>query len=299
MSTETTAIYNKLLENGIDVPLSEIEKAYSILIGYGIPPADATKTILKNFAIKHGITLSSSSKSPLIPVSAIFSLPANEWVSLRVAVINTNSGEKFLQRGVIGDETGTTTFISSRNTSFVLEVGKSYQLDSVTINEFNGQKQISINKNSTATPLTENIEAKPFVTLIEGKIVAISSGSGLIKRCPECNRALTKGACTEHGKVSGIFDLRIKAILDNGEDTYNILIQKDLTEKILGLDQETAISIAADALDQGVIAERIAKLFCNRYYRMQVSPLGTQMLVKEIESLAGPLCNPLEATTLL
>jgi len=56
--------------------------------------------------------------------------------------------------------------------------------------------------------------------------VDVQSGSGLIKRCPECNRALVKGACGEHGKVEGVYDLRIKAVLDDGEKVQDILMNR-------------------------------------------------------------------------
>jgi len=298
--TETTDIYNKLLENGIDVPLSEIEKAYSTLIGLGVSEKDASNTVIRNIAKKHGVTINysnSSSASQFVNVEEALALAVGKWCSLKINVVSiTQEGEKFAQRGVIGDETGTISFISSLNTSFRLEPGKSYSLKSVVINDFNGQNQISMNKTTQATPLAEVIEAREYVKIIEGKVVAIQPGSGLIKRCPECNRALRKGACMKHGKVDGTYDLRIKAILDDGEETYNILFQKDMTERIAGFNQETAIAMAADALDQEVVADQINKLMCNRYYRVHTSQIG---IVKDIESLAGPLTNPLEANVLL
>jgi len=45
----------------------------------------------------------------------------------------------------------------------------------------------------------------------------------IIKRCPECNRQTKSGACAEHGKVEGIYDLRIKAVCDNGIEIRELL----------------------------------------------------------------------------
>ena len=52
-------------------------------------------------------------------------------------------------------------------------------------------------------------------------MIDIQTGSGLIKRCPECKRALVKGACAEHGKVKGEYDLRINRIT-----SYNVCYTK-------------------------------------------------------------------------
>jgi replication factor A1 len=67
---------------------------------------------------------------------------------------------------------------------------------------------------------------------MEGALVDIKDGSGLIKRCPDedCTRVIRNGRCSEHGDVSGEFDLRIKGVLDDGEqaqDALNGLLSDD------------------------------------------------------------------------
>ena len=46
---------------------------------------------------------------------------------------------------------------------------------------------------------------------------SVQSGSGIIHRCPECNKAMRDGACREHGPQAGIEDLRLRLILDDGQ----------------------------------------------------------------------------------
>jgi hypothetical protein len=60
---------------------------------------------------------------------------------------------------------------------------------------------------------------------MEGALVDIKDGSGLIKRCPDedCTRVIRNGRCSEHGDVSGEFDLRIKGVLDDGEQAQDAL----------------------------------------------------------------------------
>lgn len=305
MQAKITEIYNTLLNNGIDVPLNQIKESLEKMIDLGVQQEQASKLVAQNIARKYGIELQVSQqqqKNPLKTVEDVLSkndVSAGDWIALNVTVTQIQDGEKYHQRGIIGDETGTLSFTAFNNTPFTLEEGKSYQLENVVVNEWQGQMQITANKTSKASLLDETIEAKPYVTTVTGKIVAIQNGSGLIKRCPECNKALSKGACMKHGKVDGVYDVRIKAVLDDGTETHSLLLQTKTTEELVGFNLQTAIAMAADALDQGVVEETIRKMICNRYYAVQATPLGTQMLVSEVTSLAGPLHNPLEATPLL
>ena len=110
----------------------------------------------------------------------------------------------------------------------------------------------------------------------------IQTGSGLIKRCPECKRALVKGACPEHGKVKGEYDLRIKAVLDSGTSTQDILINRELTEELAGLSLNTAIAMAADALDPGVVLDNLKHELVGRYYTVTGHKLDRYILVDSI-----------------
>ena len=44
---------------------------------------------------------------------------------------------------------------------------------------------------------------------VEGFILDIKDGSGLIARCPECKRVLRDGECMVHGTQDGVADLRV------------------------------------------------------------------------------------------
>jgi replication factor A1 len=295
MITATAMDIQKIFtEKGIETDINQIETNLSKLVNLGVPVEDAIKSVIKKIASEKNVELSATSSNN-VSIGEIYSIPPKKWVNVKIAVINLGAdGNNYKQRGVIGDETGTINFISSNNVPFILEIGKSYLLENVIIGEFRNQPQISVNKSSKASILPETIEAKPFTKIIEGAIVSISDGSGLIKRCPTCKRALSKGACSEHGKIDGTYDLRIKATLDDGENTYTILLQKDLTETLTGIDLNRAIAMAADALDQKVVMEEIEKMIIGRYYRVEVTPVSELMIVKGIDSLTGQMINPLK-----
>ena len=113
-------------------------------------------------------------------------------------------------------------------------------------------------------------------------MVDIQTGSGLIKRCPECKRALVKGACAEHGKVKGEYDLRIKAVLDSGTTTQDVLINRELTEELVGLSLDSAIAMAADALDPGVVLDKLKHELLGRYYTVSGHKLDRYILTDSI-----------------
>ena len=84
---------------------------------------------------------------------------------------------------------------------------------------------------------------------VEGTILDIKEGSGLITRCTECNRVLRDGACMVHGTQSGQSDLRVKAVVDDGSGALMIVLNAELTSKILG---ETLEECESEIKESGV-----------------------------------------------
>jgi replication factor A1 len=78
--------------------------------------------------------------------------------------------------------------------------------------------------------------------------VALTQGSGLVKRCPVegCNRVLSRqNYCPVHEIQPDFkYDLRIKGWLDNGEKTWDLLVQKVNVESLTGITLEQAVEIA-------------------------------------------------------
>ena len=73
---------------------------------------------------------------------------------------------------------------------------------------------------------------------VRGVLIDIKKGSGLVLRCPDCNRVTQKGMCMVHGKVQGKHDLRIKGVLDDGTGAVTVILGKELTEKLSGKTME-------------------------------------------------------------
>lgn len=215
----------------------------------------------------------------------ISDLVGGQWATVKGKVVQLweNSHESIEQAGLLGDQTGVIKFTNWASSELQdMEEGKSYILKNVVVNEWGGKTQIQLNRSSSIEELDEDIEVGSATSTYLGAMVDIQTGSGLIKRCPECKRALVKGACPEHGKVKGEYDLRIKAVLDSGTSTQDALINRELTEKLAGLSLDTAIAMAADALDPGVVMDKLKTELVGRYYTVTGHKLDRYILVDSI-----------------
>lgn len=215
----------------------------------------------------------------------IVDLVGGQWVTIKGKVVQLweNSHETIEQAGLIGDPTGVIKFTNWANADLPdMEEDKSYLLKNVVVNEYGGKAQIQLNRSSSIEELDEDIEVGTSTFTYTGAMVDIQTGSGLIKRCPECNRALLKGACPEHGKIKGEYDLRIKAVLDSGTTTQDILINREITEELVGLPLESAIAMAADALDPGVVLDKLKHELIGRYYTASGHKLDRYILTNSI-----------------
>ena len=194
---------------------------------------------------------------------------SGKWVDLRAKVVQLwdPNSESISQTGLVGDETGSMKFVKWAKSGLSdLEEGKSYLLKNVTTDEYQGRFSIKINRTSEITPLEEDIAVGTQAVEFTGAMVDVQKGSGLIKRCPVCKRSLAKGLCGEHGKVEGIYDLRIKGVLDDGKRVQDVLINREITESLIGLTLEEAKKMAMEALDHEVVRGLIEEKLMGRYY---------------------------------
>jgi len=223
---------------------------------------------------------------------------SNKWINLHAKVVQLweSEHESIDQVGLVGDETGTIKFVKWAKSELpALVEGKSYSFENLTTDEFEERFSVKFNKGSSIEELDEDIEVGFSATEFTGAMVHIQDGSGLIRRCPICNRALLKGTCMEHGNVDGIHDLRIKAVLDDGTMVQEALFNREITESISGITLEGAKEMAVDALDQSVVLDEMKKRLLGRYYTMSGSILDRYMLVENVWLVEGVPDNGIDA----
>ena len=277
----------------LDVTVEEVEERLDTLVNeYSIPADEARRSVVSNYLDETDMDRDELSGGSNETVQ-VGDIDADEqWVDLRVTVADLwePQSESISQVGLLGDESGTTKFVAFETSDLPeLAEGESYALGNVVTDEYEGDYSVKLNRTTSITELDEEIEVGDDSATVEGALVDIQSGSGLIKRCPEegCTRVLQNGRCNEHGEGDGEFDLRIKGVLDDGDDVHEVIFDQEATEDLTGIGLDEAKQMAMDALDTTVVADEMAEGVLGRYYRVTGPTLGRYVLVNEMESLGG------------
>jgi replication factor A1 len=207
-------------------------------------------------------------------------------IEVKVAQLWETNSDTISQSGLVGDETGTIKFVKWVKAELPdLVEGKSYMLKNLVTDEFQGRFSVKLNRTSQIEPLETDIEIGSVAAEFSGALVDVQKGSGLIKRCPICKRSLAKGVCTDHGKVDGTYDLRIKAVLDDGHRVQDVLINRETTERLVNLTLEEAKQMAMEALDHEVVRSLIESKMMGRYYFVTGPRVDRYILVESINEL--------------
>src|SRR5699024_699232 len=216
-----------------------------------------------------------------------------EWIDLtaKVTQLWEPRSESVGQVGLLGDPTGTTKFTKWAKSDLPeLEEGEVYRLTNLVTDEYEGQFSVKLNRTTGIEEIDEEIEVGDDSTTIEGALVDVQRGSGLIKRCPEddCTRVLQNGRCSEHGEVEGEFDLRVKAVIDDGNEVHETIFDEEATEELADITLDEAKEMAMDALDTTVVADEIRGTILGNYYRVTGPTFRRYVLANEFETLGGP-----------
>ncbi len=99
----------------------------------------------------------------------------------------------------------------------------------------------------------------------EATVIAVQSGSGIIHRCPECRKAMRDGACRDHGPQSGVEDLRLRLILDDGIHNGAIILSREPAETLLGCTMEDVSKEFKDDGGEAFIVNLRSKLIGRRW----------------------------------
>ena len=275
-----------------EVTVEEVQERLENLVNeYKVPIDEARRSVTSHFAKETGVSREELGGGSETASVAEIDAP-EEWITVEVKVVELwePSSESIGQTGLVGDETGTVKFTSWEKSDVPeLEEGATYRLENVVTDEFQGNMSIKLNSSTEVERVDAEIEVGEQEIEVEGALVAIQSGSGLIKRCPEegCTRVLQNGRCSEHGDVEGEFDMRIKGVLDDGKETYDVLLDREATERVTGIEMEEAKQEAMDALDTSVVTDRIESLLVGRYFRVEGPRVGRYVLGEEVEEVDG------------
>lgn len=215
-------------------------------------------------------------------------------VSVRAKVIQLWEvrHERMLQTGLLGDETGTTKFVIWKSDAAEpLEDGEVYTIYFATAEEFNGRTSLNLSGAEWCREEGADIEvSRREGTTITGAFVHLGTGSGLIKRCKVegCNRALSRqNFCPIHEIQQDFrYDLRITGVVDDGTTAHNVLLQLPATEKVTGMNLQSAVEMAENnplGLDDVFI--RMQELLMGRYISCSGNDIDGTMLVRDGDNI--------------
>ncbi|OGS40732.1 MAG: hypothetical protein A3K77_04435, partial [Euryarchaeota archaeon RBG_13_31_8] len=224
-------------------------------------------------------------------------------ITVRITEINsreteTNGVTKKVFSGIIADGTGKAQFTSWHD--FKLKDGDVLRITGGYVKSWKGIPQLTFDEKATVKKLDKNkiqkkdlqVSKMPIYTLverggavdieIEATVLEIRPGSGVIMRCPQCNRTLQNNECSVHGKVEGKIDLRLKLVVDDGTGSVSSVLNKELTEKLLGKTLEECKS-----MDENELLNDINKTLFTQRVSLRGNALGdefgTNIIAKDVK----------------
>ena len=284
-------------EDDIEVDEDEaLDQLETLIEDYSVPESEARRSVIRKLGEKYGVDpLGTSSSSPSGSKTMDVADISRDgmWITVEVQMVNNWNANhpSIAQTGLVGDPTGTIKFTTWEDSDQpMLEEGESYRLENVVTDSYQGRLSIQLQESSEVHELGEGIEAGEETETQTGVIVDTNSGSGLIKRCPEdgCSRVVDNDRCKEHGEVDGEFDLRLKAVLDDGKSVQSVIFNREATEEVTGITLDEAKEMAQKALDTEVVIGEMKPEVVNRYYEIEGPKYGDYLMANEFEVLDTP-----------
>ncbi|WIV68578.1 replication factor A [Natrialbaceae archaeon AArc-T1-2] len=278
----------------LEVDLEDVEDRLATLVEeYKVPMDEARRSVTNHYLDEAGLEREDLAGGGSDEVTVEDVDEPEQWIDLTAKVIELwePRSDAVAQVGLLGDPTGTIKFTKWAKSDLPsLEEGGVYRLRNVVTDEYQGRYSVKLNSTTVIEEREEDLEVGNDTSEIDGALVDMQSGSGLIKRCPheDCTRVLQNGRCSEHGEVEGEFDLRIKGVVDDGIDAHEVIFDQEATEELTGLSLEEAKDMAMDALDTTVVADEIADEIIGSYYRIEGPTFGRYVLADDVEELGGP-----------
>jgi replication factor A1 len=176
---------------------------------------------------------------------------------------------------------------------FGLHVGEAVRIAGGYVRGFRGRPQLVLDERSTVVrvegsdlPDPASLLAAPPRSIaeveeegggeaiaVEGVVVGLLPPSGLVFRCPTCQRSVHSGICRVHGQVNGQADLRARIVLDDGTGALTVNANRADTERLWGVTLEEAEARLRQQPDPSLLEEQMLETLLGR--RLRVRGVGT------------------------
>ena len=242
-------------------------------------------------------------------------------MSIETKQITARGEQKTVFSGILADDSGKIQF--SAWNDFGIKEGESLRIENAYIRAWKGIPQLNMGERceiSRVDAVTDVVDTTAQLRtvdeisrigggldiILEGPVVDVRQGSGIIWRCPQCNRSMLNGACNTHGMVQGIMDLRLKVVLDDGTGAIGAIINRADTEKLTGVTMQAAQGLAGVKGEAVVNREITGKILMKRIRltgNVMTDDFGPSIIVKsaekvnvDLEKEANKLLDEVEAT---
>jgi replication factor A1 len=221
--------------------------------------------------------------------------------------VNVKGEEKTVWSGSMADETGMIEFSSWHD--FELDEGDVVHLQGGYIRTWRGVPQLSFDGrddveklDSDALPAAEDLARESVVTIeelerrggahsvaVNGIMIEVREGSGLVFRCNECRRVVRKGTCSIHGRVENTADLRVKGVVDDGTGSLSVIMNREITEDLLGKSLEECKTLAQETFDPEVVRDLLVDRLVARPVKVTGNVVsddfGLMMIVRDVSDV--------------
>jgi replication factor A1 len=229
-------------------------------------------------------------------------------LSLEPRTVTVNDENKEIFTGILADETGKIAFTAWSD--FSLKPGEIIKISGAYIRSWRGVPKLNFDERMELTrlpndslPDVDELNLDKIARLdkvlemggamditIEGTFLDIKEGSGLITRCAECNRVLRNSECMVHGTQTGVPDLRVKGVVDDGADSVMVVLNSELTSRILGMSVD---EVKQKIEDDGV--EYLEKIFDELSQKLLLNPMRFKGTITTDEYGAMMICSDIDS----
>jgi len=206
--------------------------------------------------------------------------------------VTVGTERRVVYEGLVADRTGAISLSSWSD--FGLKAGEAVRLAGGYVRAFRGRPQLVLDERSIVVRIEGSDLPEPGQLLaapprsiaevedegggeavaVEGLVVGLLPPSGIVFRCPTCQRTVRSGICRVHGQVDGRADLRARIVLDDGTGALTVNANRADTERLWGVTLEEAEARLRSQPDPSLIEEQILEALLGR--RLRVRGAGTR-----------------------
>jgi replication factor A1 len=228
---------------------------------------------------------------------------------VRVAAksVSVGSERRVVHEGILADRTGAIAF--SAWSDFGLRAGEAVRVTGAYVRGFRQRPQLVLDERSMVVRIDGTDLPEPAQLLespprsiaqvedegggeaiaVEGVVVGLLPPSGLVFRCPTCQRSIRSGICRVHGQVEGQPDLRARIVLDDGTGALTVNANRADTERLWGVTLEEAQTRLRNQPDPSLLEEQLLESLLGRRLRVRgngsADEFGVTLLPESIERI--------------